>query len=153
MNYQFAIKWLKAFRDDAETICKLYADDFVFEDPILDQYQINDKGDLHRLFTLYANKDRSNGLGVHNFRIRGYEGDHKSGLIRWEWQPEDCANFMGLDVAGKPFWTQGHTFHIYNDEGRIVRESSWWDFGSILRQIGYPGIEKPQFIAKTAVSA
>ena len=75
MNYAFAVKWLKAFRDSADAICELYADDFVFEDPILDQYQIRDKGDLARIFVLYANKDRTNGLGVHNFRIRGYEGD------------------------------------------------------------------------------
>ena len=153
MNYAFAVKWLKAFRESADAVCELYADDFVFEDPILDQYQIRDKGDLNRIFVLYANKDRTNGLGVHNFRIRGYEGDHRSGLIRWEWSPEDCANFIGLDVAGKPFFTQGHTFHVYNDEGRIVRESSWWDTGAILNAIGYPGYAKSQLALSTAVPA
>ena len=153
MNYAFAVKWLKAFRESAESVCKLYADDFVFEDPILDQYQIRDKEDLHRVFFLYANKDTENGLGIHNFRIRGYEGDERSGLIRWEWTPEHCANFIGLDVVDKPFFTQGHTFHVYNDEGKIVRESSWWDVGAILNAIDYPGAHKPQFVAKTAVPA
>ncbi|MGE4425250.1 MAG: hypothetical protein AB7G37_02220 [Solirubrobacteraceae bacterium] len=153
MDYAFAVKWLKAFRHSSERICALYADDFVFEDPILDQYQIRDKGDLGRIFVLYANKDRTNGLGVHNFRIRGYEGDHKSGLIRWEWTPEDAQNFIGLDVTNKPFFTQGHTFHIYNDEGKIVRESSWWDSGAILNAIGHPGVQKPRFAAKSAVTA
>jgi len=149
MNYAFAVKWLKAFRDSAESICELYADDFVFEDPILDQYQIRDKGDLGRIFVLYANKDRTNGYGVHNFRIRGYEGDERSGLIRWEWTPEDCGNFLGLDVANKPFFTQGHTFHQYDEDGRIVRESSWWDSGAILTAIGHPGASKAQFATKT----
>jgi hypothetical protein len=65
LSYAVAIKWLKAFRDSAETIVELCADDFVFEDPNLDQYQIKDKGDLGRIFVLYANKDRANGLGVH----------------------------------------------------------------------------------------
>ncbi|MCK9250618.1 MAG: hypothetical protein M0P31_16775 [Solirubrobacteraceae bacterium] len=153
MDYAFAIKWLKAFRHSSEAICELYADDFVFEDPILDQYQIRDKGDLGRIFVLYANKDRENGLGVHNFRVRGYEGDHKSGLIRWEWTPEDCANFIGVDVKDKPFFTQGHTFHVYDDNGKIVRESSWWDTAAVLNGVGYPGVQKPRFAAKSAVTA
>ncbi|MCU1692901.1 MAG: hypothetical protein JWM64_1992 [Frankiales bacterium] len=143
MDYAFAIKWLKAFRDSPERIVALYADEFVFEDPILDQFNINDKGDLARLFFLYANKDTENGFGIHNFRVRGYEGDRKSGLIRWEWSPEHAGAFVGLDVKDKPFITQGHTFHIYNDEGKIVRESSWWDFTPILTQIGYPGVVTP----------
>ncbi|MER6972213.1 hypothetical protein ACFVDI_05445 [Nocardioides sp. NPDC057767] len=153
MNYAFAIKWLKAFRESSEVITALYADDFVFEDPILDQFGITDKGDLGRIFDLYANKDRTNGLGVHNFRIRGYWGDHKSGLIRWEWGPEDCTNFIGLDVANKPFVCQGHTFHQYNDDGLIVRESSWWEISTILEQIGYPGADNPRPLGKTAVPA
>lgn len=140
MDYSFAVKWLRAFRDSPERIVALYADDFVFEDPILDQFNINDKGELARIFFLYANKDKDNGFGVHNFRIRGYEGDRKSGLIRWEWGPEHAANFTGLDVKDKPFTTQGHTFHIYTEDGRIARESSWWDYTPVLTQIGYPGI-------------
>jgi steroid delta-isomerase-like uncharacterized protein len=129
MNYEFAVKWLKAFRSSSDEVCALYADDFLFEDPMLDQQGITDKGDLHRLFDLYANKDRTNGFGVHNF------------LIRWEWFPEDCAVFLGLDVAGKPFGTQGHTWHEYNADGKIVRESSWWDASAILRTVGpvHPG--------------
>jgi steroid delta-isomerase-like uncharacterized protein len=135
MNYAFAVKWLKAFRTSSEEVCKLYADDFLFEDLMLDQ-SITDKADLHRVFAPYANTDRTNGIGVHNFRIRGYEGDERSGLIRWEWTPEDAAVFLGLDVTDKPFWTQGHTFHQYNEDGLIVRESSWWDAAAVLRQVG-----------------
>jgi steroid delta-isomerase-like uncharacterized protein len=135
MNYAFAIKWLKAFRTSPEEVCALYADDFLFEDLMLDQ-SITDKDDLHRVFAPYANKDPENGIGIHNFRIRSYTGDRRSGLIRWEWTPISAAVFLGLDVKDKPFWTQGHTFHVYNDEGKIVRESSWWDSAQVLRSIG-----------------
>jgi steroid delta-isomerase-like uncharacterized protein len=134
MNYEFAVKWLKCFRTSSEAVCALYDDEsFSFSDPMLDQQDINTKPDLLRLFELYANKDRTNGLGVHNFRVRGYVGDETSGLILWEWSPEDCANFIGMDAAGKPFTTQGHTYHEYNDAGRITRESSWWDTSAVLR--------------------
>jgi steroid delta-isomerase-like uncharacterized protein len=134
MNYRFAIMWLKGFRDSPETVCKLYTDDSLFEDLMLDQ-SITDKDDLHRVFAPYANRDPDNGIGIHNFRIRSYVGDAHSGLIRWEWTPEHAAVFLGLDVTDKPFWTQGHTFHVYNDEGKIVRESSWWDAAQVVRSV------------------
>jgi steroid delta-isomerase-like uncharacterized protein len=133
MNYAFAVKWLKAFRTSAEEVSALYADDFLFEDPMLDQHGITDKDDLQRVFAPYANTDRENGIGIHNFRIRSYTGDSRSGLIRWEWSPDSAAVFLGLDVKDKPFWTQGHTFHVYDAEGKIVRESSWWDAAQVLR--------------------
>jgi steroid delta-isomerase-like uncharacterized protein len=136
MHYNFAVKWLKAFRESPEAVCKLYDDDFIFEDVMLDQHNITSKPDLHRLFAPYANTDPENGIGIHNFKIRSYLGDERSGLIRWEWSPEHAAAFLGLDVAGKPFGTQGHTFHQYNEKGLITRESSWWDAAAVVRQVG-----------------
>lgn len=137
MHYNFGIQWLKAFRESPEAVCALYEDDgFVFEDPMLDQFNVNTKPDLLRLFSLYANKDRTNGFGVHNFRIRAYYGNEKFGLLTWEWNPEDAGSFIGMDVVGKPFMTMGHTFHVYNEAGRITRESSWWDGAAIVREVG-----------------
>jgi steroid delta-isomerase-like uncharacterized protein len=138
MHYNFGIQWLKAFRDSPEAICRLYGpgDGFLFEDPMLDQHQVNTQADLHRLFAPYANNDPANGVGIHNFRIRSYIGDARCGLLRWEWAPEHAKVFLGLDVAGKPFTTQGHTFHQYSAAGLIERESSWWDAAEVLRAAG-----------------
>jgi len=137
MHYNFAVKWLKAFRSSAEEVCALYEDEgFVFEDVMLDQHNIDTKPDLLRNFAPYANTDPENGIGIHNFKIRSYVGDARSGLIRWEWSPEHAGSFLGLDVAGKPFQTQGHTFHQYNEAGHIVRESSWWDAAQVIRSVG-----------------
>ena len=136
MHYNFAVQWLKAFRHSAEAICALYADEFVFEDVMLDQHNLHTKADLHRNFAPYANRDPDNGIGVHNFRIRSYIGDHRSGLIRWEWIPQHAAVFLGLDVKGKPFAIQGHTWHQYDECGLITRESSWWDASAVLRAVG-----------------
>ena len=151
MNYAFAVRWLKAFRTSPEEVCALYDDDFLFEDWMLDQ-SITSKPDLHRVFAPYANKDPENGIGIHNFRIRGYVGDERSGLIRWEWGPDHAAIFLGLDVANKPFWTQGHTFHVYNEKGLITKESSWWDASAVLRGIGMTA-EKSITPSRSAVGA
>src|ERR1700712_2357323 len=111
MHYNFGIEWLKAFRESPDAVCALYnGEDFVFEDPMLDQHNIADQASLNRNFAPYANKDPENGIGIHNFRIRSYTGDKRSGLLRWEWSPEHAGSFLGLDVAGKPFATHGHTF-------------------------------------------
>ena len=136
MHYNHAVRWLKAFRHSPEAICALYDDDFLFEDVMLDQHGITSKADLSRLFAPYANTDPANGVGIHNFRIKSYIGDRRAGLIRWEWSPEHAGVFLGLDVAGKPFGTQGHTWHEYNEQGLITRESSWWDTAAVLRQVG-----------------
>lgn len=136
MHYNHAVRWLKAFRHSPAAICDLYADEFLFEDPMLDQHGINTKADLHRLFAPYANTDPDNGVGIHNFRIRSYTGDRRRGLISWEWSPEHAGVFLGFDVAGKPFGTQGHTWHEYDENGLITRESSWWDAAAVLRQAG-----------------
>lgn len=138
MHYNFGLQWLRAFRESSEAICRLYGpgDNFVFEDPMLDQHQVTTQGALHRLFAPYANKDPANGIGIHNFRIRSYIGDERSGLLRWEWTPEHADVFLGLNVAGKPFTTHGHTFHQYSAEGFITRESSWWDTAEVLRVAG-----------------
>jgi steroid delta-isomerase-like uncharacterized protein len=153
MHYNFGIKWLKAFRESSEAVCALYdKDGFVFEDVMLDQHNITDYDDLLRNFAPYANKDPDAGIGIHNFRIRSYTGDRRSGLLRWEWYPEHCAMFLGLDVAGKPFGTQGHTFHQYNERGLIVRESSWWDASAILRAVG-PVSPTKSLTGKTSVAS
>jgi steroid delta-isomerase-like uncharacterized protein len=136
VHYNHAVKWLKSFRHSPEAICAMYADDFLFEDVMLDQRGITDKGDLHRLFVPYANTDPDNGVGIHNFRIRSYIGTPRRGLIRWEWSPKHAGVFLGVDVAGKPFSTQGHTWHEYDENGLITRESSWWDAAAVFRQTG-----------------
>ncbi len=136
-SYRFAVQWLKAFRESAEKVCALYADDFLFEDLILDQ-SITDKAELHRVFAPYANADRANGIGINVFRIDEYIGDARSGLIRWTWEPDGSAAFLGVPTGGRPFATSGQTFHIYDADGRIRRESTYWDAVAPLHTLGLP---------------
>jgi steroid delta-isomerase-like uncharacterized protein len=150
MSYRFAVMWLKAFRESPEKVCELYADEFLFEDLMLGQ-SITDKGDLARAFAPYANIDLSNGIGVHLFRIDEVIGDEHRALIRWTWQAIGAAAFLGVPTAGQVVGTTGHTMHLYED-GRIKRESTYWDATSVLRDLGQPvstkGVSAP--LAETA---
>jgi steroid delta-isomerase-like uncharacterized protein len=153
MSYRFAVLWLKAFRDSPEKVCDLYADDFLFEDLMLGQ-SITDKADLYRAFAPYANKDITNGVGVHLFRIDEYVGDENRGLIRWSWEAHGAAAFLGVPTNGKVVGTSGHTMHVYQG-GKIKRESTYWDATSILRDLGLPvstqGVTAPRVGARVGV--
>jgi steroid delta-isomerase-like uncharacterized protein len=148
MSYRFAVMWLKAFRESAEKVCELYADEFLFEDLMLGQ-SITDKGDLARAFAPYANADPDNGIGVHQFRIDEVIGNSDRALIRWTWQAIGAAAFLGIPTEGKVVGTTGHTMHIY-EGGRIRRESTYWDAASILRDLGQPvstrGVTAPRVV-------
>src|ERR1700730_6117020 len=136
MSHRFAVMWLKAFRESADKVCELYADEFLFEDLMLGQ-SITDKGDLARAFAPYANTDLNNGVGVHLFRIDEVVGDENRALIRWTWHAIGATAFLGVPTNGKVVGTTGHTVHVY-EGGRIRRESTYWDAPSILRDLGQP---------------
>jgi steroid delta-isomerase-like uncharacterized protein len=149
-SYAFAVEWLKAFRRDPQDVVALYADDFTFNSPTLDLFLAGDKPALIRAFVLYANADKDNGFGIHNIRVRSFQGDSRSGLIRWEWSPQYAGNFLGLDVKDKPFATQGRSFQIYDENGKIKHESAWWDVTACLTGIGYVDVRKDLFGSTTA---
>jgi len=149
MSFRFAVMWLKAFRESADKVCELYADEFLFEDLMLGQ-SITDKGDLARAFAPYANTDPGNGIGIHQFRIDEVIGDDDRALIRWTWQAIGAAAFLGVPTNGKVVGTTGHTMHIY-EGGRIKRESTYWDAPSVLRDLGQP--VSAQGVAAPRVSA
>jgi steroid delta-isomerase-like uncharacterized protein len=153
MSQRFAVMWLKAFRESAELVCELYADEFLFEDLMLGQ-SITDKADLARAFAPYANADPDNGIGVHHFRIDEVIGNEDRALIRWSWQAIGAAAFLGVPTNGKVVGTVGHTMHVY-EGGKIKRESTYWDAASILRDLGQPvsklGVTAPRVASPIAV--
>ncbi|UXA13911.1 nuclear transport factor 2 family protein [Mycolicibacterium sp. jd] len=145
MSHTFAVKWLKAFRESPEAVVALYADDFLFEDPILGQ-SITSKEELLRVFAPYANADTENGIGINNFRIDEVVGDEKAAIYRWTWQAPSATAFVGVPTNGKVPGTRGITFHIYDTDGRIKREESFWDVSTAVRDLGLP--VDPSAVAK-----
>lgn len=148
MSHAFAVKWLKAFRESAEAVVALYADDFLFEDPILGQ-SITSKDELLRVFAPYANKDTENGIGINNFRIDEVVGDDKAAIYRWTWNAPTAAAFVGVPTNGKVPGARGITFHIYDADGRIKREESFWDCATAVSELGLP--VNPVSVSKSAV--
>lgn len=139
MNYQFALKWLRAFREGPEATLAMYADKFLFEDEPLDAAFTEKEAEAFaRFFAPFNNQDPTNGMGIHNFQIKDYLGDEKSGCILWTWTASHCDSFAGIPTNGTTIQTDGHSWQVYNDEGRITRESAYWDPIPVLIQLGQP---------------
>ncbi|WP_273735295.1 hypothetical protein [Mycolicibacterium septicum] len=148
-SYAFAVEWLKAFRRGPEEAAALYADDFAFHSPVIDCH-LTDKPAPIRCFALFANTDQENGFGIHNIRVSSFQGNSRSGLIRWEWTPQHAGAFLGIDVTDKPFTTLGQSFETYDETGKITYESAWSDATAFLTGIGYEMVRKHTLGATTA---
>jgi steroid delta-isomerase-like uncharacterized protein len=155
MNQRFAVQWLKAFRKSPELVSEMYADDFLFEDLMLGQ-SITDKGELARAFAPYSNTDPNNGVGIHLFRIDEVVGNSERAIIRWTWEAHGAAQFLGVPTNGKVVGTSGLTQHVY-ENGRIKRESTYWDATAALASLGQPvstlGVTAPAVRAADTVPA
>lgn len=149
MSHTFAVRWLKAFRESPEAVVALYGDGFVFEDPILGQ-RITDRDELLRVFAPYANSDETNGIGINNFRIDEVVGDEHAAVYRWTWQAPTATAFVGVPANGKVPGSRGITFHVYNDEGLIVKEASYWDVATAVAELGQP--VDPSSVAPSSVA-
>lgn len=134
MNFAWAHMWIKTFSESAEKAADLYADPFLFEDPLLGQ-QITDKDELRLAFKVFENTDPPGPAGTHVFEVLRYTGDARHGVIEWEWRGRHVSEFLGVPAAGKETVVRGMTLHSY-ENGKIVREATFWDAVSALQQLG-----------------
>jgi steroid delta-isomerase-like uncharacterized protein len=56
-------------------------------------------------------------------------------VIEWEWRGRHVGEFLGVSAAGKQTVVRGMTLHTY-ENGKIVREATFWDAVTALRQLG-----------------
>ncbi|MGQ0697252.1 MAG: ester cyclase [Panacagrimonas sp.] len=143
MNIHFAAAWLRSFSTGPEAALTFYADEFDFADVPLERFIRKDKAALGRAFAPLANKDPSNGVGIHRFEAVEYIGDQNSGLVLWKWKVEHASTVFGLPTRGSAIQTTGMSFHIY-ENGKIVREIVHSDQIHVAQQLGY-SVEIPHF--------
>ncbi len=134
MNFAWAQMWITTFAESADKVVDLYADSFLFEDLLLGQ-RITDKAELLRAFKVFENTDPPGPAGTNIFSVLRYTGDEQHGAIEWEWRGRHVSDFLGIPAAGKETVVRGMTFHTY-ENGKIVREATFWDAVSALQQLG-----------------
>jgi steroid delta-isomerase-like uncharacterized protein len=61
--------------------------------------------------------------------------DGRAGAIEWVFRGRQVKDFPGIPATNKPFEVRGSSIVEFRD-GRISRNSDYWDLASYLRQVG-----------------
>ena len=151
---QHAQRWLDALTSDTAAAVALYADDLVYDDHADSDHMIDTaitKDDLAPRLAPFANKNPDNGLGVHRFtatdafQLAGV-GGNSAVVILWDWTGEGLDTFRGVPTEGKTLSTRGITWHQLDSDGKIERETTYWNDTPVLQELGLPILTPPYWV-------
>lgn len=149
---QHAQRWVDALTSDTASAVELYADDLVYDDHGDSDHMIDTaitKSELEPRLAPFANKDLGNGIGVHAFtateafQLAGVDGQ-PAVVILWDWTGQGLSTFRGVATEGKNLSTRGITWHQLDAQGRIARETTYWNDTPVLQELGLP-IVTPEY--------
>lgn len=150
-----AARWLTALTSDTAAAVALYADDLVYDDHG-DADHVTDtainKAELAPRLAPFANTDTTNGAGQHtfaaseSFQLAGVHG-HPAVVILWDWTGVGLASFRGVPTGGRTLRTRGITWHQLDGDGRIARETTYWNDTPVLQELGLPIVTPEYWVA------
>jgi steroid delta-isomerase-like uncharacterized protein len=146
LNEEHAQHWAAVITADTDAAVDLFAKEFTYDDRrdvdhVFDT--ATDKGELRARIAPFANKDVDNGLGVHRFEVLdvidgfGANGSRAIAIV-WQWTGEHLENFRGVPTGGQILTARGQTWHQLDDEGKVTRESTFWNDVPVFQQLGLP---------------
>ncbi|CPT92039.1 conserved hypothetical protein [Mycobacteroides abscessus] len=150
-----AKRWVEAITSDTAAAVGLYADDLVYDDHGDSDHVIDTaitKDELRPRLAPFANKNRDNGLGIHTitateaFQLAGV-GGHPAVVILWDWIGEGLSTFRGVPTEGKKLNTRVITWHQLDGQGKIARETTYWNDTPVLQELGLPIITPEYWVA------
>ena len=143
---EHAARWVTALTSDTSAALDLYADDLCYDDHA-DSDHVTDtaltKDELAPRLAPFANKDRSNGLGIHTFtateafELAGINGN-PAVVILWDWTGEDLDTYRAVPAGGRTLSTRGITWQALDRHGKITRETTYWNDTPVLQELGLP---------------
>lgn len=151
-------RWANALTESVDAAVDLYADAFTFDDHA-DADHVYDtpitKDELRPFLAPYSNKDAENGTGVHSFEVReSFEltatDGSKAVITLWTWTGTNLESYLGLPAEGKTLSALGQTWHVLDSDGKIVRESTFWNDPPALAELGVP-VSTPHYWEKDFV--
>lgn len=147
-----AAKWAHDLTESIDTALALFADEFTY-DSGTDIDHVDDtpitKDELRPVLAPYSNKSKENGSGIHSFEIReafDLTGDNgqPAVVILWSWTGESLESYHGLPVGDRPLSAIGITWHQLDADGRITRETTYWNDPPLLAELGVP-VQTPHY--------
>ncbi|MCX2932382.1 nuclear transport factor 2 family protein [Mycobacterium sp. CVI_P3] len=143
---EHADRWVTALTSDTAAAVALYADDMVYDDHADSDHMIDTaitKAELEPRLVPFANTDAGNGVGTHRFtateafELAGVNGN-PAVVILWDWTGEGLATYRGVPTGGKTLHTRGITWHQLDADGKIARETTYWNDTPVLQELGLP---------------
>lgn len=137
MNIDYAKNWADLKGSDAEAFSALYADICCVEygtyndsvgEALLGPAAVREQ--------MQQYSDGSN--GEQRFEARNYEGHERHGIIQWNWTGKNLKNFRGLTVNIAELHTVGQSFLMFDGDGKITRESTYWNDIKVVQDLGVP---------------
>lgn len=147
-----AQRWTAALTSDTAAAVDLYADDLVYDDHGDSDHVIDTaitKAELLPRLVPFSNQDTTNGVGLHAFtateafQLVGV-GGQPAVVILWDWTGEGLHTYRGVPTDGKPLSTRGITWHQLDADGKIARETTYWNDTPVLQELGLP-ISTPEY--------
>ncbi len=143
---EHAQAWVTALTSDTAAAVGMYADDLVYDDHADSDHMIDTaitKAELEPRLAPFANKDAANGAGLHTFTateafdLAGVNGN-PAVVILWDWTGEGLDTYRGVPTGGRTLSTRGITWHQLNGDGKIARETTYWNDTPVLQELGLP---------------
>jgi steroid delta-isomerase-like uncharacterized protein len=124
---QWALAWSSG---DVEKLLPLFTDNVVFEDVTFGSVNHGRK-ELHDFAkgTFEAFADLKFEL-----KSRVVAADGKSGAMEWIWRGRQIKDLPELPATNKPFEVRGASIVEFAD-GRISRDSDYWDLATYMKQV------------------
>ncbi|HSV40012.1 MAG TPA: hypothetical protein VLI04_14735 [Nocardioidaceae bacterium] len=142
-NIELAERWADTRVNDLAAHRALYAGDeeFCIENRMVDDHlgdTISTDTEFTEQLADYANKDTDNGIGVQTITVtEAFEGNGHV-MIHWDWKVEGAQSYRGFPTEGKTLTSNGSTFLQFNDQGKIILESTILNENPIFQQVGLP---------------
>ncbi|WP_273735350.1 ketosteroid isomerase-related protein [Mycolicibacterium septicum] len=143
---EHAARWATALTTDTRAAVDLYADDLVYDDHADSDHMIDTaitKEELEPRLAPFANKDTGNGAGIHTItpyevsQLAGVNGD-PAVVILWNWSGEGLSTYRGVPTGGKSLATSVITWHQLDSDGKIARETTYFNDTPVLQELGLP---------------
>ncbi|WP_354698851.1 hypothetical protein DSM112329_04549 [Paraconexibacter sp. AEG42_29] len=134
-NLEHAQKWADALGNDVEALVALYADYPTIQFGKIEDHEVDTLTDAdmirEQLGPISAGEN-----GKYTFTATEWLGKEKFGLIHWDVTIEGASTFRGIPTEGKTLTGTGSTYQEFDDQGKILRENTYWEDNRIFEQLG-----------------